>query len=136
MTTIAYKSGVMACDSQISGGFISTCPDKVILGKCAVGFTGDYVAGYQGALFLAGESQERPDYAEDDTEYIVVDAGKIWIADSRLRIAPIGDKFWSIGSGCAAAMAAMYMGASAEDAVKIAIKVDEYSGGKVRTYNL
>ena len=136
MTTIAYRNGVMACDSQISGGFVSTCPDKVIVGKCLVGFSGDYAAGYQGALYLAGESQERPDYGDDDTEYIVVDRKRIWIADSRLRLAPIGDKFWSIGSGCAAAMAAMYMGASAEDAVKIAIKVDEYSGGKVRTYTL
>ena len=138
VTTVAYRDGTMACDSQISGGYISSCPSKVIVGReYMVGFCGLYTAGYSGALYLAGESQDRPDvYGEDEAEFIVTDGKQIWIADERLRMAPIGDKYWATGSGGAAAMAAMHMGASAEEAVKIAIKLDESSGGKVRTFNL
>lgn len=38
----------------------------------------------------------------------------------------------AIGSGAAYALAAMDMGASAEDAVRAAMKRDIYTGGKVR----
>ena len=39
----------------------------------------------------------------------------------------------AIGSGSAYALAAMDMGASAEDAVRAAMKRDIYTGGRVRT---
>ena len=138
MTTVAYRDGVMACDSQLTGGFKSVTPSKVVIGRSKmVGFCGDYASGYAGAQYLAEEASDKPEsHSDDDNEYIVTDGKRIWLADTRLRLAPVGDKFWAVGSGGIAAMAAMYAGADAETAVKIAIKVDEYSGGKVRTFKL
>lgn len=138
MTTIAYRDGTMACDSRLTGGFVSLAPSKVIVGKrLMVGFCGDYAGGYVGAQYLAEESQDKPDTcSEDDNEYIVTDGKKIWLADTKLRLAPVGDRFWAVGSGGIAAMAAMYAGADAKTAVQIAIKVDENSGGKVKTFTL
>ncbi|GAI22667.1 unnamed protein product, partial [marine sediment metagenome] len=42
----------------------------------------------------------------------------------------------AIGSGSAYALAAMDMGASAEEAVRAAMKRDIYTGGKVRTMRI
>ena len=128
----------MACDSRITGGFISKTPRKVIVGsKCIVGFCGGYAAGYSGALFLAGESSDRPEtYSGDVEEYMILNPTGIFLADEHLRIAPISGEFCATGSGGIAAMAAMYMGATALEAVRIAIKCDECSGSPAREYRL
>ncbi|MNJ79145.1 hypothetical protein D3C77_770710 [compost metagenome] len=42
----------------------------------------------------------------------------------------------AIGSGAPYALAAMDMGASAEDAVRAAMKRDIYTGGKIRTLRI
>ena len=136
MTTVAVRDGVMACDSRLTGGFISSAPGKVVVGRdCIVGFCGPYASGYTGALWLAGELNDRPETdSGDDNEFIVLRRDGIWLADHILRMAPIKGKFWATGSGGMAAMAAMHMGASALDAVKIAIKLDEGSGPPAMEY--
>jgi len=128
----------MACDSQLTGGFVSSTPLKVVVGrKFMVGLCGSYAAGYQGALFLAEEIQYRPDtHADDDCEFMITNGKKIWLADTHLRMAPIAERFWAVGSGGIAAMVAMNLGCSAEDAVREAIKVDELTSGKVRVFSL
>ena len=138
MTTIAVRGGIMACDSRITGGFISKSPRKVIVGsKCIVGFCGGYAAGYAGALFLSGESTDRPEtYSDDLEEYIVRSPRGIEVADEQLRVAPISGTFWATGSGGMAAMAAMHMGATALEAVRVAIKCDEVSGSPAKEYRL
>ena len=138
MTTIAVRDGIMACDSRITGGFISKTPRKVVVGgKCIVGFCGGYAAGYAGALFLAGELSDRPEtYSEDEEEYIILSPRGIEVADEHLRVAPISGTFWATGSGGMAAMAAMYMGATAIEAVRVAVKCDEGSGSPAKEYRL
>lgn len=49
---------------------------------------------------------------------------------------PVGHPKHAIGSGGKAARAAMYVGASCQQAVRAAIEVDAGSGGAVRTYKL
>jgi len=49
---------------------------------------------------------------------------------------PVLEDFCAIGSGDQAAMAAMYLGCGAEDAVGIAIRVDVNTGGDVETMEL
>ena len=137
MTTVAYRDGVMACDSLLTGGFKSVIKDKVIKGRDAtVGFCGDAIAAYSSAMYLAGEVQDRPAASsKDDVLFLVYRDGDLFLADSELRELPLdGNKFYAIGSGEQAAMTAMYMGASATEAVKMAIKVDENSGGRVKEY--
>ena len=128
----------MACDSRVTGGFISQTQGKVVVGMgCMVGFCGDPIAGYGGAQYLAGELQERPYTGKDDVLFLVYRDGQLSLADSEYREFPLkGNKYYAIGSGEQAAMVAMHMGATAKDAVRMAIKVDECSGGPVREYTL
>jgi hypothetical protein len=49
---------------------------------------------------------------------------------------PINTEFAAWGSGAMAALAALHMGASAKQAVKVAKKVDVYTGGKVKTMKI
>jgi 20S proteasome alpha/beta subunit len=48
----------------------------------------------------------------------------------------ISDKFCAIGSGAQAALAVMHMGYTTREAVKVAAKIDPYTGGRVRTLKL
>lgn len=136
MTTVAFKDGVMACDSQMSGNFISLTKRKVIKGnKSIVGFCGDAISGYSGALYLCGDEQDRPiTTRDDDVLFMIWDGSRLFLADNEFRSIPVDDKFHAIGSGGAIAMAAMELGCSAPEAVKMAIKYDEYSGGRVLQY--
>lgn len=138
MTTIAVRDGKMACDSRITGGFIAATKTKIITGRnCLVGFCGDYIACYSGALWLAGELSDRPSTSDsDDVLFLVLRGKDIYLADAQLREAPVGGKYWAIGSGEQAAMTAMHMGATAKEAVKMAKLVDECTGGRVREFSL
>ena len=49
---------------------------------------------------------------------------------------PVLDEFFAIGSGSEAATAAMHMGASAHDAIEIAMLVDLHTGGEVHAMKL
>lgn len=138
MTTVAFKDGVMACDSRITGGPLYTSKTKVIKGRDSlVGWCGDACAGYAGALYISGESQDRPEtHRDDDVLFLIYRDGEVLFADSEFREFPLEDDFAAIGSGEMAAMTAMSMGATAAQAVKKAIEYDECSGGAVKKYTL
>ena len=139
MTTIAFRDGVMACDSRMTGGYIAVCRSKVVVGRdCLVGFCGDPIAAYGGAMYLAGEIQDRPQSNDsDDVTFLVWRDGRLYLADSSLRELPLdGNKYFAIGSGEQAAIVAMHMGASAKEAVQMAIRVDENSGPPVKEFSL
>ncbi len=127
----------MACDSLVTGGFKSVTRDKIIQGRTAtVGFCGDPIAAYGAAMFLSGEYQERPAISKsDDVLFLVHRDNRLYLVDGDLRELPLaGNPFYAIGSGEQAAMVAMHMGATAKEAVKMAIKVDENSGGPVKEF--
>lgn len=136
MTTIAARDGIVAFDSQATGDYVDSVKKCLKRGNTVIGVTGDYIAGYDFAVrYLAGEADEFQMSSHDDFECLVADSEGLWLVDCKGRRAPCGSAgFTAIGSGGAAAMAAMYMGASAEEAVKIAAKVDPYTGGRIRTY--
>jgi len=139
MTTVAFRDGVMACDTRMTGGFISVCKDKIVSGREAiVGFCGDPIAAYCGAQYLAGELQDRPIInSKDDVLFLMYREGSLYMVDGDLRELPLdGNKYFAIGSGEQAAMVAMHMGATARDAVAMAIKVDENSGGRIKVFTI
>ncbi|WP_095111167.1 proteasome subunit beta [Pseudomonas sp. Irchel 3E20] len=137
MTTIAYKDGVIAYDGR------QTRNDRIVSDaaqKCQV------VDGV--SFFLSGAvCDERaliaayfgtPSAVPVECSGYVVDGGKllmvghddktgIWKQDLDLANPD------AIGSGYAYAIAAMDMGASAEDAVRAAMKRDIYTGGTIRS---
>lgn len=137
MTTIAYKDGVIAYDSR------QTRNDRIVSDnapKCQV------VSGV--SFFLSGAVCDEkaliaayfgtPSPVPVECSGYVVDGGNlmmvghddktgIWKQDLELSNPD------AIGSGSAYAVAAMDMGASAEDAVRAAMKRDIYTGGTIRT---
>lgn len=137
MTTIAYKDGVIACDSQITSGNTITYDDYQ---KChevkgvrffMCGKTCDYMA-LQNAYFGSAVTNEV------DASAIVADGEGIWCVG-----ASVEDGFWkspimlnstyAIGSGDDHAITAMDMGATAYQAVQMAAKRDTGTGGTIRT---
>lgn len=137
MTTIAYKDGVIAYDSQITCGSTVTYDDYE---KChevkgvkffMCGKTCDYTA-LQNAYFGAAVTREV------DASAIVADGEGLWCVG-----AGVEDGFWkspipasaiyAIGSGADHAITAMDMGATAYQAVQMAAKRDTGTGGLIRT---
>lgn len=141
MTTIAVSCGVVAADSQATGNFKFPWGEKVRIVKsgpwagwifCAAGRL-DYVH-VAFAQVLSGEfspvcSAEDP----DGGSYLLVGKSKVYCLEAD-RMTPYRvSKTFAIGSGCKFAMAAMACGKTPAEAVKIASKLDVYTGGPVRT---
>lgn len=140
MTTIAYKDGIIAYDSRqirdsrIVSDNVNKC--RVVNG---VSFFLSGVVSDEKALIDAYFGTPSP-IALECSGY-AVDAGKlmrigfdentgIWKQD----LDPENPD--AIGSGTQYAITAMDMGASAEDAVRAAMKRDIYTGGTIRTLHI
>ena len=140
MTTIAYKDGIVAADSRMTQNdiILSDSFDKIIVREGATfalaGQPGDYEAAID--AFLTNRK----------TKNLIISGVVFYLGD----IYGIGcdeeEGFWkekfdantpyASGSGKTYALTAMDMGASAKEAVKMAIKRDVYSGGKIKTAKL
>jgi ATP-dependent HslUV protease subunit HslV len=139
MTTIAYKDGVLAADTQVNDGNLRVASLKKI-GSLpggwrwayagAVQFQEDCVRWAKTYAVLKRSESTPPTWDDESSVFIVIDSagearewlGKGWVA-------VCSPAAW--GSGQAVARGAMYVGASAEDAVKAAIALDMRSGGDV-----
>ena len=138
MTTVAYKDGILAADSQTTSGHIQSGSTFSKIRK----FNGGYAA-FSGLcsdmpiLFdlIKGKEVEGETKDIDATAIVMPNEGKPYQASvdslGNLYKHPIS-KFSAIGSGWTIAMGAMQSGASAKEAVKAAIKLDIYSGGAVK----
>lgn len=137
MTTIAYKDGVIAYDGRQTRGDSIVSDDAP---KCQV------VDGVR--FLLAGAVCDEkaliaayfgtPSAVPVECSGYVIDGGKLMMVGHddktgiwKQELEPSNPD--AIGSGAAYAVAAMDMGASAEEAVRAAMKRDIYTGGKVRT---
>lgn len=137
MTTIAYRDGVLAADSLVTLGNtkVHGCYQKIQR-------IDGYLVGSAGSVAACQAFIDWVKYAEDDQappkgEYnaiIVNHKGKLReIEGGHFLPSPRGAKFTAIGSGAPFALAAMYAGASATEAVKIAAKIDTSTGLPVKT---
>ena len=138
MTTIAVKDGVMACDTQITGGHKDFAKSKIRKGKgCVVGFCGDWFAGEALMNYYITEgAKDLVVNDDDDVELLILNKSGIYLADKHFRKVKIRGRHYAIGSGSPAAMVAMNMGATAVEAIREAAKVDDYTGGKVKSITL
>lgn len=137
MTTIAYKDGVITYDSRQTrnGAIVSDdAPKCQVVNEVSFFLSGAVcdekalIAAYFGTP--SAVPVECSGYVVDGGKLLMVghdDKTGIW----RQELAPSNPD--AIGSGSAYALAAMDMGASAEDAVKAAMKRDIYTGGTIRT---
>jgi len=141
MTTIALDSkGMVAYESRVTVGF--TIVDDAANKHIKRNGTDYFLAGRDAdeeALISAAEGSPRDDYPEE------VDVCAIVHKDGYFYTAGIakGDGFYmqrersgnpvAIGSGSDHALTAMDCGMNAKDAVKMAIKRNSGSGGRIRT---
>lgn len=140
MTTIAYKDGVIAYDTR------QIRCDRIVSDDCQKVTVVDGVSFFlsgavcdEKALIAAYFGTPSPvpvecsGYAVDGGKLLLVghdDKTGIW----RQELDPANPD--AIGSGSPYALAAMDMGASAEDAVRAAMKRDIYTGGRVRVLRI
>lgn len=132
MTTIAFKNGTMASDSQMTGDFIDQKKfDKVYR-------FGDVLVGVAGNVTWIMEFLEWLQ-CDDDTPYpvgmgyaLVYSEGELKCFEGDSHQAFVVGQPYAIGSGSQFAMGAMLSGASARKAITIACKLDELSGGEVQ----
>jgi ATP-dependent protease HslVU (ClpYQ) peptidase subunit len=151
MTTIAYRDGVLAADSRVtvdygSGARKHTCKKlfrkRVTEGKKSfdviIATAGE---SSPGMVFVDwyGSGTSVPDiflHIDADFTCLVLTPDGLFEYDTFCRGEKIEEDFYAIGSGAMAALAAMHCGKSALDAVRIAARVDTYTGGRIVTETL
>jgi hypothetical protein len=136
MTTIAYKDGVLAADT------LSTWGDSRDGHAIKIAKRGPFMAAGSGCLahvqafldwFKGGMKADPPPMGEGEKQafgFIFVGDGK-FLTWGALGWEQCRDDVFAAGSGSEFAKGAMSHGASAEEAVRIAITHDTKSGGKV-----
>jgi ATP-dependent protease HslVU (ClpYQ) peptidase subunit len=141
VTTIAYKAGVLAGDSQATDNQLWQS-QKIFkvdtsAGVLLVGIAGEIHSALVFIEWLKNDKSRKPDLSNEDFDAIVIaTTGRVTIWNQSLVAwRPVG-KFFALGSGAPAAMAAMHAGKGALEAVKIACKVDPYTRGPVRSLRL
>ncbi|MCD5994163.1 proteasome subunit beta [Pseudomonas sp. CDFA 602] len=136
MTTIAYKDGVIAYDTRQTrnGSIVSDDCSKCEIVDGVSFFLSGCVCDEKGliAAYFGTPSKDPLECSG-----FVVDNGKLMLVghDDKTGVwkQPLDlSNPDAIGSGSAYALAAMDMGASAEDAVRAAMRRDIYTGGVVR----
>ena len=155
MTTIAVKDGIMVGDGRCSLGSTVIKDDMV-----KVFWINNHLMGGAGRArsisTFADWLQKHTDYTivnqevgdlvalippvlQDDEEFtalVLTPDKQVLMYDGNVALNLGNDVAASIGSGSVFALAAMDAGASAEDAVRIAMKRDVYSGGEITVVQL
>jgi ATP-dependent protease HslVU (ClpYQ) peptidase subunit len=147
MTTIACVDGIVAADTQMTADYISYGSKLIDDGEkiyCMVGEVsyarvlvellqeGLTLTECRGALRDAGI-----EYKEGQFAVVVVDREELdaLLIHPNLLCDTLSEP-WAVGSGGDFAMGAMYVGASAEEAVAAAIELDPSTGGEIETIEI
>ena len=144
MTILAYRDGALVADSQItlSG---AGCGEYKLNGRKLFrihsrvpGFSGEAIFGYAGACPVGAMLRRyamtgvEPDFpAEGNADAILLlPCGLVWF-DRALEVDELTDPYGAWGSGAKAALGAMFVGATARQAVQAAIACDPNCGGPI-----
>jgi len=138
MTTIAYKDGIIAFDSRITDGYNTIISDdyrKIYTANgCDFVFCGS-VPDWQKFI----DCWDNPSEGRNlEANAFVWDGAKLWYCGSNnngIWKSPVYSHRAS-GSGRYHALTAMDMGATAKEAIKMAMKRDPFTGGKIRTFRI
>lgn len=143
MTTIAYKNGILAADSQETHGEMPVFSRKLY--RHANGWiatAGDSIPSLAMVAWWQDGHKEsdRPDYPDDASFICMIwESGGLYVIDRdciALRILLEDPAYFAIGTGADLAMGAMAAGATAERAVSIACKLDINTGLPVTKVNV
>lgn len=135
MTTVVYRNGVLAADSQMTDGTVKSTGKKLTYVKekrAWVGTAGSVCDCQKFLRYFAGEDEDFDEDEDDVVALVMYDEGTVecWTSDLKKDALEAGS-FYAIGSGSSAALAAMHMGADARRAVEIAEQVDLHTGGDI-----
>lgn len=140
MTTIAYRDGILAADTQeTNGGLRLLCrkldkwPDGRVV-ACA-GNSVDFILFREYILGLAKKKKSTPDLHKG-FEALIIDDGEVYEAGRDCVFQQVHATYKAIGGGHAVAAAAMHIGLSAKDAVILAGELSEGTNTMVDTYNI
>ena len=152
MTTIAFRDGILAADSQVT---VNTEAGGSTKHRCAKLFRKTIKQGRKsfdviiatagasspGSMFVDwyGSGEPIPKMLElhgGDFTCLVLAPHGLYEVDMYCFPEPILDKFYAVGSGRKEALAAMHCGKSAREAVEIASRIDPYTGGAITTMTL
>lgn len=147
MTTIAYKEGIIAYDGRAALGDGTIFTDNKDKHEESRGVHYFYAGEIHLLKHITGWWEDR-EYVPNLPERVRI--GRAFILDTDKTLytivfePPIGliaykidpKQIWAIGSGCDHALTAMDMGATAKEAVKMAMLRDTGTGGKIRTFKI
>lgn len=138
MTTIATDGKTISADTQSVSGFIDQIDYKKLhrINGLVFGFCG-IVSEFHIFKEWMEDGNEDPDNKptfpnNDGWSAIYVQNGKVWEIGPDLMPVRCGQTY-AVGTGAGYAMGAMLAGATPAQAIKIAMKLDPKTGGKVRT---
>lgn len=150
MTSIAYRSGIVACDSRLTDGD-TVLPQRIQ--KIRWGKRNPVIYAVCGAFVdccaavdwledgpLPWISKRLPvrdhfDLGDHSSVMVIEQSRRVHFVEGKHWFEATGD-FFAMGSGQVAALAAMHCGASAKKAVEIACKLDAGSALPVHYLNL
>jgi len=140
VTTVAYKNGQIVSDSILNSGGLKAgevwkiarhektgalCGAAGDAGECM-----ELLTEFRTHGFPDGQNYV-PGLSENAIGLMVKRTGKIYMVQRHV-VYPIEAEFYAIGSGDAFAMAVMRAGLGAYHAVRVAMELDDGSGGKIR----
>lgn len=135
MTVIAASRRTMAGDTRSihDGNVVGEYRKVHVVRDMVVGYAG---CGDSGIMFFEWckrgmNSRGKPRDLSEDFTGLVLNASGLYEYKYQLVPMRIDRDFWSIGTGAQAALGAMHMGASPEEAVEVACKIDPWSAGPV-----
>ena len=143
MTAIAYRDGVLAADSV---GWTAGCSVKVpVAPKIRRLPCGVYAAAGNTTVidefydWMSGDPlARRPEglVDEDFSSICVRPNGTVWFCTHRLHFTQLHAEFLAIGGPSEFMMGALFAGATAEQAVRLAIEHTYSAGGHVQTMRI
>lgn len=141
MTTIAYKDGIISSDTQLTWGNekhytrkISELPRTGIVIACA-GTARHERRAHEIFNDPGWKSMNLSEKAKDFSALLFID-NELYLLTGNYIPIPITDNYIAIGSGAAYAIAAMSLGCSAKDSIKVASKFDINTNELTEDYEL
>lgn len=138
MTTLAYRDGELATDSRVTAGDMIVSDRRRKVHRLRDGSVVAWSGSVQQAELLLQamrkKGAEHPKLDEISALHLKTD-GTLWEYEGEAWVKQ-DPGYYATGSGSPYAFAAMDAGASAREAVRIAIKRDAKSGGKVQSLKL
>lgn len=148
MTTIAFSKDTLAADTKLSSddAYWANCTKIKKVKGWLIGAAGGwdlteaFMSRFDPSFIKMKSVLPLPQLAEKDPDFealMISPEGKVYYTEAGGVVGVVKTKgFLAIGSGAKVAMTAMEMGATAVEAIKMAMKYDIYTGGRVQKVKL